>query len=126
MTEMAFETDFSMEADVLKQLVLDTLDDMKAEDVVVLDVREQTSITLYMVIASGRSDRHLRSIADRVRDRLRDTGFGRVPEERSRDWALLDAGDVLVHVMLPETRQLYALEKLWSVAPAEDCSGTDG
>ena len=113
------ETDSRMEADVLRQLVVDTLDDMKAEETVVLDVRDKTTIAIYMVVASGRSDRHVRSIADRVVERVRDARMGRVSEECSRDWVLLDAGDVVVHVMLPETRQLYALEKLWSVPSAE-------
>lgn len=108
-----------MEADALKQLVIDALEDMKAEEMAVLDVRGKTTITIYMVVASGRSDRHVRSIADRVVERVREARMGRVSEESSRDWVLLDVGDVVVHVMLPETRQLYALEKLWSVPPAE-------
>ena len=113
------EVDPRMEADVLKQLVVDALEDMKAEETVVLDVRDKTTIAIYMVVASGGSDRHVRSIADRVVERVRDARMGRVSEECSRDWILLDAGDVVVHVMLPETRQLYALEKLWSVPPAD-------
>lgn len=108
-----------MQADALRQLVVDALEDMKAEETVVLDIRDRTTIAIYMVVASGRSDRHVRSIADRVVEGVRDARMGRVSEERSRDWVLLDAGDVVVHVMLPETRQLYALEKLWSVPPAE-------
>ena len=113
------EADFRMQADALKQLVVDALDDMKAEEAVVLDVRDKTTITIYMVVASGRSDRHVRSIADRVVEKVRDARMGRVSEECSRDWVLLDVGDVVVHVMLPETRRMYALEKLWSVPPAE-------
>ena len=111
-----------MEADALKQLVIDVLEDMKAEEMAVLDVRDKTTITIYMVIASGRSDRHLRSIADRIVERVNKARMGRVSEENSRDWVLLDVGDVVVHVMLPETRQLYALEKLWSVPSAEVCA----
>ncbi len=105
-----------MEVDALKRLVVEALDDMKAEDTVVLDVRDKTTITVYMIIASGRSDRHVRSIADRVVEKARAARVGRVSAERGRDWILLDAGDVVVHVMLPETRDLYALEKLWSVS----------
>lgn len=108
-----------MEADALRQLVVDALEDMKAEETVVLDVRDRTTITLYMIVTSGRSDRHVRSIADRVMDKVREARLGRVSEESSRDWVLLDVGDVVVHVMLPETRQLYSLEKLWSVPPAD-------
>ncbi len=104
-------------ADTLRQLVTEALDDMKAEDVVVLDVRGRTLVTDYMVIASGRSDRHVNSIADRVLGKLRDHRIGKIAEERSRDWILLDAGDVIAHVMLPEVRQLYDLEKFWSGPP---------
>ena len=115
-----------MEADALKQLVIDALEDMQAEEPVVLDVRDKTTIAIYMIVASGRSDRYVRSIADRVVDMLRDARMGRVSEERSRDWVLLDLGDVVVHVMLPETRQLYALEKLWSVPPADVRASVNG
>ena len=121
---MLLETDPRMEADALKQLVIDALEDMKAVEPVVLDVQDRTTISIYMVVASGRSDRHVRSIADRVVERVREARMGRVSEECSRDWVLLDVGDVVVHVMLPETRRLYALEKLWSVPPAEVRAGT--
>ena len=116
---MLLKADSRMEADTLKQLIVDALEDMKAEETVVLDIWDKTTIATYMIIASGRSDRHVRSIADQVVERVRDARMGRVSEERDRDWVLLDAGDVVVHVMLPETRQSYALEKLWSLPPAE-------
>ena len=116
---MLLETDSRMKADALKQLVVDALEDMKAEETVVLDVRDRTTIAIYMIVASGRSGRHVRSIADQVVEKVRGARMGRVSEECSRDWVLLDVGDVVVHVMLPETRRLYALEKLWAVPLAE-------
>ena len=118
------KTDSRIEADALKQLVVDALGDMQAVQPVVMDVRDKTTITLYMIVASGRSYRHVRGIADRVVDRLRDARMGQISEERSRDWVLLDVGDVIVHVMLPETRQMYALEKLWSVPSSDPCASS--
>lgn len=108
-----------LDADALKRLVVEALEDMKAEELVVLDVRAATSITDYMVVASGRSDRHVQGIADRVVEKVRECRGPSVAEERSRDWVLLDAGDVVAHVMLPDTRRMYSLEKLWSVAPPD-------
>ncbi len=110
------------DVDALRQLVTEAMEDMKAEEIVVLDVRERTLVTDYMIVASGRSDRHVSSIADRVIAKLRDHRAGRIAEERSRDWVLLDAGDVIAHVMLPEARQLYDLEKFWSAPPGESLS----
>ncbi len=101
----------------LLQWVLDALDDMKAREVTVLDVRGKTSVTDYMVVASGTSERHVHALADHVVEavavhRIKPLG---VEGEHSRDWVLVDLGDVIVHVMLPETRQFYQLEKLWQV-----------
>ena len=110
-----------LNADELRELIAEALEDMKAEEIIVLDVRERTLVTDYMIIASGRSDRHVNSIADRVVANLRDQRVGKIAEERSRDWVLLDAGDVITHVMLPEARLLYSLEKFWS-APPDDTS----
>ena len=106
------------EGERLRALVLAALEDAKAEDPVALDVRAQTSVTLYMIIASGRSDRHVRGIADLVAERVRAARAARVAEEASRDWVLLDLGDAVVHVMLPETRAFYSLEKLWTMPAA--------
>ncbi len=111
------------DAATLKQLVVEALEDMKAEELAVLDVRAMTSITDYMVVASGRSDRHVQGIADHVVAKVRECYGPSVAEERSRDWVLLDAGDVVAHVMLPETRRMYSLEKLWSVAPCDTHAG---
>jgi len=105
----------------LLQWVLDALDDLKARDVTVLDVRGQTCVTDYMVVASGTSERHVHALADNVVEKLAERKIKPlgVEGEHSRDWVLVDLGDVIVHVMLPETRQFYQLEKLWQVGESE-------
>ena len=99
----------------LRQVVLDALADMKAVDVKALDVRGITDITDTMVVASGTSDRHVKSIADRVVQRCKEAGFRPYGLEGQRDgeWVLLDLNDLVLHVMLPRVREFYALEKLW-------------
>jgi ribosome-associated protein len=107
----------------LASLAEAALDDMKARDVRVIDVRKLTTVTDYMVIASGTSDRHVRSIADRVVERA--TAAGCKPlgteGEDAGEWVLVDLQDVVVHVMLNRVRDLYKLENLWDmgVAPSE-------
>ncbi len=99
----------------LRSVVVEALEDMKAVNVKVLDVRGLTDITDTMVIASGTSDRHVRSVADRVLEKAREAGvrpFG-IEGERDGEWVLVDLPDVLVHIMLPRVRELYGLEKLW-------------
>jgi ribosome-associated protein len=105
----------------LKDVVLDALDDMKAVDVKALDVRGITDITDTMVVASGTSDRHVKSIADRVVQRCKEAGFRPYGMEGERDgeWVLLDLNDVVLHVMLPRIREFYALEKLWEASAAK-------
>jgi len=99
----------------LQDVVLDALADMKAVDVRALDVRGLTDITDMMVVASGTSDRHVKSIADRVVQRCKEAGFRPfgMEGERDGDWVLVDLHDVVLHVMLPRIREFYALEKLW-------------
>ncbi|GAB6067921.1 ribosome silencing factor [Methylothermus subterraneus] len=111
-----------VETQQLLQWVLDALEDLKAKEVSVLDVRGKTSITDYMVVASGTSERHVRALADKVVEKLAEHKFKPlgVEGEHSRDWVLVDAGDVIVHVMLPETRSFYQLEKLWQVDIAQE------
>jgi len=104
----------------LREVVLDALADMKAVDVKALDVRGLTDITDTMVVASGTSDRHVKSIADRVLQRCKEAGFRPFGLEGERDgeWVLLDLNDIVLHVMLPRVRQFYALEKLWEASGA--------
>jgi ribosome-associated protein len=99
----------------LQEVVLGALADMKAVDVRALDVRGLTDITDTMVVASGTSDRHVKSITDRVVQRCKEAGYRPYGLEGERDgeWVLLDLQDVVLHVMLPRVRQFYALEKLW-------------
>lgn len=101
-----------------------TLDDGKAEDVVVIDLGGKTSIADYMVIACGTSQRHVGAMTNNLRERLKALGLGTVSVEGEThcDWVLLDAGDVVVHLFRPEVRTFYSLERLWgtpgSAAPA--------
>jgi ribosome-associated protein len=99
----------------LRSVVLAALEDMKAVNVKVLDVRRLTDITDTMVIASGTSDRHVRSVAERVIEKAKEAGFRAfgVEGERDGEWVLVDLPDVLVHIMLPRVREFYGLEKLW-------------
>jgi ribosome-associated protein len=104
------------DAEETLRTVLECLDDMKAEDTVTIDLSGKTSIGDYMVVASGRSQRHVASIADNVVKEIEQTGVRRVRVEgmRQADWVLIDAGDVIVHVFRPEIREFYNLEKMWA------------
>jgi ribosome-associated protein len=101
----------------LKTVVLDALDDMKALDVKFLDVRGLTDIADFMVIASGTSDRHARSVAQRVVEKAKEAGFRPhgVEGQQDGDWVLIDLNEMIVHVMLPRVREFYGLEKLWDM-----------
>jgi ribosome silencing factor RsfS/YbeB/iojap len=101
----------------LKTVVLDALSDMKALEVKVLDVRGLTDIADFMVIASGTSDRHVRSAAQRVVERTKEAGFRPhgVEGQQDSDWVLIDLNEMIVHVMLPRVREFYGLEKLWDM-----------
>jgi ribosome-associated protein len=100
----------------LRDVVLAALAELKAVDVKALDVRGLTDITDTMVVASGTSDRHVKSLAERVAQRCKEAGFRPYGTEGERDgeWVLLDLQDVVLHVMLPRVREFYALEKLWA------------
>lgn len=103
----------------MKKLVLDALDDLKAVNPVTLDVKALTDVMDYLVIASGTSNRHVKSLADNVCMKAREEGVRPlgVEGEDAGEWVLVDFGDVVVHVMLPATRDFYDLERLW-VDPA--------
>jgi ribosome-associated protein len=106
-------------SDIVK-VVEGALDEMKAVQVKVLDVRKLTDITDTLVIASGNSDRHVRSISERVVEHAKKAGFRPMGVEGQRDgeWVLVDLQDVIVHIMLPRVRELYRLESLWDVSAA--------
>jgi ribosome-associated protein len=101
----------------LKTVVIDALADMKALEVKVLDVRGLTDVADFMVIASGTSDRHVRSVAQRVVERTKEAGFRPhgVEGQQDSDWVLIDLNEMIVHVMLPRVREFYGLEKLWDM-----------
>jgi len=106
---------FGVHPNRLLKIVLDTLDAAKAEKVATIDLRGKTSIGDQMVVASGRSQRHVGAVADHLIKKLKDEDLGRARVEGMPqcDWVLIDAGDVIVHVFRPEVRAFYNLEKMW-------------
>merc|ERR1711916_348170 len=100
----------------LETLILETLEDDKAENIVAIDLGGKSSIADTMIIASGRSARHVNALADHVVRKLKEEGHGRAQVEgmSSADWVLIDAGDVVVHIFRPEVRDFYQLERIWS------------
>ena len=105
-----------LQPETIKELALQALEELKSENVVTLDVRDYASFTDYMIFASGNSTRHVKSIANEVIEaaKLANLPPLGVEGEDVGEWVLVDLGDVIVHIMLPETRQFYELEKLWS------------
>ena len=112
------------QGDRLLDIVLAALDDLKAVDIKVIDVRGMTSITDRMVIASGTSSRHIKALAENVVLETKQQGFPALGVEGEGDtgWILVDLADLVVHIMMPETREFYALEKLWSVGDHNNAS----
>jgi ribosome-associated protein len=105
----------------LTKIAVAALEDMKAVNVKVLDVRKLTDVADTMIVATGNSDRHVKSIADRVIERCREAGhraYG-VEGQKEGEWVLVDLQDLIVHVMLPRIREFYGLEKLWDLRPAQ-------
>ena len=109
-----------MQAEQLKELVVDALDDLKAVNTVTLDVTGLTDVMDFLVIASGTSNRHVKSLADNVVTEAKKAGVRPlgVEGEQAAEWVLVDFGSVVVHVMLPATRDFYDLERLWEAPPA--------
>ncbi|MBI2235720.1 MAG: ribosome silencing factor [Magnetospirillum sp.] len=106
----------SPSAERLVELVCASLDDDKAEQVTVIDLRGRTSIADHMVIATGRSSRQVGAMADHLIEKLKHAGQGATAEGVPQcDWVLIDGGDILVHLFRPEVRAFYNLEKLWAV-----------
>lgn len=106
----------------LVEQILAWLDEAKAEKIVTIDIKEKSSIGDFMIIASGRSDRHVGAIADQVAEKLKEAGYSRVRIEGQPhcDWVLVDAGDVIIHIFRPEVREFYNLEKMWLADRPED------
>jgi len=112
----------------LLELVKTTLDDDKAQDIVVIDLAGKTTLADFMVVACGRSARQVAALAGKIQEKLKNTGYGRVLVEGlpQADWVLVDAGDVIIHLFRPEVRAFYNLEKMWGeLAPSEDQPGED-
>jgi ribosome-associated protein len=120
-----------MKAEELMKVVVDALEDMKARDIRVIDVRGKTSVTDIMVIASGTSNRHVKSQSEHVVEKAKAHGVKPlgIEGEKEAEWILVDLGDVVVHIMQPEIRDFYHLEKLWAtdeVAASEFASRERG
>lgn len=107
-----------MNPEQLEQVARSALEELKAEDILSLDVRDLTTVTDYMLIATGTSGRHVRALADQVEEQAREQGVRTLGKEGldSAEWVLIDLGDVLVHIMQREARTFYDLEKLWGEA----------
>jgi len=104
----------------LNALVIAALEDLKGQDIVSLDISPLTTIADYMVVVTGTSNRHVKSLADEVLKRGKEAGLEvRIEGQEQGEWVLLDLGDVIVHVMQAATRKLYDLESLWKLAPGE-------
>jgi len=106
-----------MKVDALKKLAVESLEDLKAEDVLVLDVKNKTSVTDWIIVATGTSSRHVKSIANNLLSTMKDARHRALGCEGQEDgeWVLVDLGDVIVHVMQQQAREFYDLESLWSV-----------
>ncbi len=109
----------------LLSCILDALDDAKAENIVHVDITGKSSLADHVIVASGRSHRHVGAVADQLSRAIKDTGFDkpRVEGLPHCDWVLIDAGDVIVHVFRPEVREFYNIEKMWSVEFADQVAG---
>ena len=116
-----------MNSEQLCDLVIDSLEQVKAKDIVKLDVRELTTVTDYMIVASGTSNRHVKALAEAVAEKSRAAGHRPAGIEGAdgSEWVLLDLGDALVHVMLPRVREFYNLEKLWLLSPAKELAASE-
>ncbi len=112
-----------MQLEALEKIVMDALEDMKARDIQIIDVRDKTSITDVMIIACGTSSTHVRAIAKTVASKAKQAGEQPLGTEGTSDgeWALVDLNDVVVHVMQPRVRDFYQLERLWG----EDSPGAE-
>ena len=102
------------EDEKILDIIQHTLEDNKADDIVVMDLRGKTSLASFMVVASGTSQRHVSSLAEKVQQNLKTQGYFSTTEgEEKADWVLIDAFDVIVHIFKPEVREFYSIEKMW-------------
>lgn len=107
-----------MQIEELVKLIVDALEEVKGKDIVQIDVREHTSVTDYMIIASGTSNRQVNALSDNVMEKAKAAGYKPLGIEgkESGEWVLVDLNDVVVHIMQPATREFYDLERLWQSA----------
>ncbi|NMG38042.1 ribosome silencing factor [Chelativorans sp. ZYF759] len=112
----------SSEASRALETVLASLDDSKAENIVSIDIQGRSSLGDHMVVASGRSHRHVAAVADHLIKAIKDAGLGmpRVEGLSNADWVLIDSGDIIVHVFRPEVREFYNIEKMWQMPDLDD------
>ncbi len=117
--DFAAVSEASLDSDSAASLILASLEDDKAEDIVAIDIRGKSSVADVLIVASGRSQRHVGALADRLMRKLKEAGAGKMRIEGLPhcDWVLLDAGDVIVHLFRPEVRSFYNIERIWSPAP---------
>ena len=100
----------------LKEIVISTLDSNKAQDIVIIDLKDKSSMADYMIIASGSSSRHIQSLSEQVLEKLKNNGVkdSKIEGKESGEWKLVDGIDLIVHIFHPEKRKFYELEKIWS------------
>jgi ribosome-associated protein len=117
-----------MNSEELSDLVVAALEEIKGLDIIRLDVRRMTTVTDWMIVASGTSSRHVQALVENVAATAKAAGHRPigVEGESGGEWVLLDLQDALVHVMLPKVREFYNLEKLWSITPSGEAAATDG
>jgi ribosome-associated protein len=117
-----------MNSEELADLAVDALEEIKGVDIIKLDVSDMTTVTDWMIVASGTSGRHVKALVDNVAEKAKAAGHRPlgIEGESGGEWVLLDLQDALVHVMLPKIRDFYNLEKLWSITPSGDAAATDG
>jgi ribosome-associated protein len=103
----------------LEEMILTRLDEDKAQDIVLIDLKDKSSVADALIVASGRSHRHVGALADHLLRALKDAGYGKARVEGLPhcDWVLIDAGDLIIHLFRPEVRSFYNIEKIWSVEP---------
>ena len=100
----------------LKQIIINTLDTNKAQDIISIDLKDKSSMADYMIIASGTSSRHIQALSEQVLEKLKDNGIGnsKIEGKDSNEWKLVDGIDLIVHIFHPEKRKFYEIEKIWS------------